>query len=281
MNGNMNTQPRAVIAEDEPLLAAALRHELAGLWPELQVQAMVPDGRAAVAAALAHRPDVLFLDIRMPGLSGLDAAQAVLEDWPDDAGLPPLIVFVTAHDQHALAAFEHAAIDYVLKPVEPQRLARTCERLQAALVQRVAQTSAQRSGSVGAALAPLRALLQERLDQAAAPFESTEPLRVLQAGIGNTLHMVPVAEVIYLEAADKYVRVVTANGEHLLRSSLRELLPRLPAGQFWQVHRSTVVRAEAIATVTRSENGKLTLALRGCADKLAVSRLYACRFKAM
>jgi DNA-binding LytR/AlgR family response regulator len=277
----MSPQPRAVIAEDEPLLAAALRHELAGLWPELQVLALVPDGHAAVAAALSQQPDVLFLDIRMPGLSGLDAAQAVLEDWPDDAGLPPLIVFVTAHDQHALAAFEHAAIDYVLKPVEPQRLARTCERLKAALTQRAAPKSAASPGGVEAALAPLRALLQERFEQALTSFESTEPLRVLQAGVGNTLHMVPVAEVIYLEAADKYVRVVTACGEHLLRSSLRELLPRLPADQFWQVHRSTVVRAEAIATVTRSDNGKLTLALRGCADKLAVSRLYAHRFKAM
>lgn len=277
----MSTQPRAVIAEDEPLLAAALRHELAGLWPELQVLALVPDGHAAVAAALSQQPDVLFLDIRMPGLSGLDAAQAVLEDWPDDAGLPPLIVFVTAHDQHALAAFEHAAIDYVLKPVEPQRLARTCERLKAALAQRAAPKSAASPGGVEAALAPLRALLQERFDQALTSFESTEPLRVLQAGVGHTLHMVPVAEVIYLEAADKYVRVVTGSGEHLLRSSLRELLPRLPADQFWQVHRSTVVRAEAIATVTRSDNGKLTLALRGCADKLAVSRLYAHRFKAM
>lgn len=277
----MNAPPRAVIAEDEPLLAAALRHELAGLWPELQVLALAPDGHAAVAAALTQQPDVLFLDIRMPGLSGLDAAQAVLEDWPDDAGLPPLIVFVTAHDQHALAAFEHAAIDYVLKPVEPLRLARTCERLQAALAQRAASKPAAGPGGIEAALAPLRALLQERLDQALTSFESTEPLRVLQAGVGNTLHMVPVAEVVYLEAADKYVRVVTASGEHLLRSSLRELLPRLPADQFWQVHRSTVVRAEAIATVTRSESGKLTLALRGCPDKLAVSRLYAHRFKAM
>ncbi len=277
----MNAQPHAVIAEDEPLLAAALRHELAGLWPELEVRAMVPDGRAAVEAAWAHRPDVLFLDIRMPGMSGLDAAQAVLEDWPDDAGPPPLIVFVTAHDQHALAAFEHAAVDYVLKPVEPHRLARTCERLRSALAQRAGPKSGAHSSSIEAALAPLRALLQERTDQAAASFESAEPLRVLQAGTGNTLHMVPVAEVIYLEAADKYVRVVTAQGEHLLRSSLRELLPRLPAGVFWQVHRSTVVRADAIATVTRSENGKLTLALRGCADKLAVSRLYAHRFKAM
>lgn len=262
----------ALIAEDEPLLAASLRQELAQLWPDLQVLAEVPDGQSAVQMTLSQQPQIVFLDIRMPGLNGLEAAQAIAEDWPGDALPCPLVVFVTAYDQHALDAFEHAAMDYVLKPVQTVRLQRTCQRLQDEL--------ARRRGSQDASeplLAQLRALIQSDAREAPMPL----PLRVLQASQGQTLHMVPVDEVIYFEAADKYVRVVTAQSEHLLRMSLKELAPRLPPDQFWQIHRSTLVRADAIATARREETGRYTLTLKGRADKLTVSRLYAHLFKAM
>ena len=267
--------PTALIAEDEALLAQALRAELAAQWPQLQVVAAAEDGEAAVDGALKLQPDVLFLDIRMPGMSGLEAAQAVIEDWPDGVPLP-LIVFVTAYDQYALQAFERAAVDYVLKPVQGERLARTCARLQGLLRQRTAGGDAT---TLGAAVDQLRALLGA-CGLAGAPA-ATAPLSMIQAGVGNTLHMVPVDEVLYFEAADKYVRVITAAQEHLIRVSLRELVPQLPAGRFWQIHRGTVVRCDAVETVTRDEAGKLHLALRGRPEWLVVSRMYAHLFRAM
>lgn len=263
----------ALIAEDEPLLAQALQAELARLWPALRFLPIAPDGESAVAAALSARPQLLFLDIRMPGLSGLDAAQAIVEDWPDGEALP-LIVFVTAYDQHAVEAFEHAAVDYVLKPAEPARLARTCERLQALLRQR------ERGDQAGGGL-PETALAQLHSLLAGANIPASAPLRMIQAGVGNTIHLLPVTEVLYFEAADKYVRVVTATRELLIRSSLRELLPQLDGTLFWQVHRGTVVRADAIASALRDDSGRLQLTLAGRPEKLAVSRLYAARFKAM
>jgi DNA-binding LytR/AlgR family response regulator len=264
--------PRALIAEDEPLLAESLRAELATLWPELEIVAMAGSGDAAVAEALSQRPDVAFLDIRMPGLSGLEAAEAIAEDWPD--GTPfPLLVFVTAYDQYALQAFERAAVDYLLKPVQPARLAATVRRLQSTLAGRAAAAP-----DLGDVVEHLRGLLGATAE-AAAP--AGEALRVLQVGVGNAIHMVPIDEVVYFEAADKYVRVLTATREHLIRTSLRELLPRLDAGRFWQIHRGTVVRAEAIVSAEREESGRVTLHLAGRPEKLVVSRLYAHRFKAM
>jgi DNA-binding LytR/AlgR family response regulator len=270
---------RAVIAEDEPLLAESLRSELAALWPELEVVAMANNGEAAVNEALARRPDVVFLDIRMPGMSGLEAAEALAEDWPDGAAFP-LLVFVTAYDQYALQAFERAAVDYVLKPVQPARLAATVQRLQAALSAKAATPPASELGDV---VERLRGLLGPMAggSGAAGAGTSAEPLRVIQVGVGNAIHMVPIDEVLFFEAADKYVRVVTASREHLIRTSLRELLPRLDASRFWQIHRGTVVRAESIASAERDESGHVTLKLQGRADKLVVSRLYAHRFKAM
>jgi len=263
----------ALIAEDEPLLAAHLKAELAHLWPALSVVATVGHGEAAVQKALELRPQILFLDIRMPGLSGLEAAHALAEDWPE--GEPfPLVVFVTAHDQYALEAFDRAAVDYVLKPVSPDRLAQTCARLQAALQQR--QQPQPGDGAMDTALAQLRSLLG-----ATAPNMQGPKLSVIQAGVGAAIHMVKVDDVLYFEAADKYVRLVTAEREHLIRISLRELLPQLDMQRFWQIHRGTVVRADAIATAVRDEAGKITLTLRGHADKLGVSRLYAHLFKAM
>ena len=260
--------PHALIAEDEPLLAAGLRADLAALWPELQVLATVGDGLQAASQALALQPEVCFFDIRMPGCTGLEAAQAMAEDWPE--GVPfPLLVFVTAYDDYALQAFEAQAVDYLVKPVDRQRLAGCVARLQARLAARVAPAQ-----GIEQALAQLRGLLG-----AAAP---TAPrLAVIQAQVGNLVHLVPVEEVIYFEAADKYVRVVTAGREHLIRSSLRELLPQLDTQQFWQVHRRTVVQARCIASARREESGKVTLQLRGRPETLTASRLYAYLFKGM
>ncbi len=264
----------ALIAEDETLLAEHLRAELARLWPELQVGGIAPHGAAAVEMALAQRPDIVFLDIRMPGMSGLEAAEAIGEEWPEGQ-TPPLLVFVTAYDQYALQAFERAAVDYVLKPVQPERLAQTVARLRDALQRRASPAA----GSAEAALAQLRALLGA--PGLGAPATAAARLTVIQAGQGAAVHLVPVNEVIYFEAADKYVRVITAEREHLIRTSLRELLPQLDPERFWQVHRGTVVRCDAIATALRDEAGKVTLTLRGHDDRLTVSRLYAHRFKPM
>ena len=266
----------ALIAEDEPLLAADLQAELARLWPALRVVANVGHGAAAVEEALARRPDVVFLDIRMPGMNGLEAAQALAEDWPAETPLP-LIVFVTAYDQYALQAFEHAAVDYVLKPVQPERLAQTCARAQAALNARREAAGTGTPAALEATLAQLRGLLgTPGLSAPAAPL-----LTVIQASVGAAIHMVPVGEVLYFEAADKYVRVITTQREYLIRTSLRELLPQLDTQRFWQIHRGTVVRADAIATALRDESGKVHLTLRGHPDKLVASRLYAHLFKAM
>ena len=284
------TAPRCLIAEDEPLLAQGLRAELAALWPELQVAALVGDGLAAIEQALALQPDVCFFDIRMPGCTGLEAAQALAEDWPADSDPPaahasgsapfPLLVFVTAYDDYALQAFETQAVDYLVKPVERVRLAACVARLQARLKARLAERRADVAPAAGtelqAAVTQLRALL------GAAPAGAAPPrLEVIQAQVGNLVHLVPVNEVLYFEAADKYVRVITAQREHLVRASLKELLPQLDPGVFWQVHRGTVVQARAVVTARREESGKVTLTLRGRPETLTASRLYAHLFKGM
>ena len=261
--------PTALIAEDEPLLAQALQAELARAWPELRIIASVGDGAAAVQAALEHRPDVLFFDIRMPGQGGLDAAAELADAWPADAPFPAL-VFVTAYDQYAVQAFDAQAIDYVLKPVQPARLLKTVEKVRGTLAQR-----ATRADGLDTALGQLRQLLQ------GAPAAPQPQLKVIQASVGNSIRLVPIEDVVYFEAADKYVRVICADGELLIRTPLKELLPQLDPQSFWQVHRGTVVRATAVESVHRDEAGKLHLALRGRKERLAVSRLYAQLFKAM
>ncbi|MGE4240762.1 LytR/AlgR family response regulator transcription factor [Ramlibacter sp.] len=266
--------PTALIAEDEPLLAQALQAELARAFPEMQVVAIVGDGRSAVAEALARLPDVLFLDIRMPGQSGMDAAAEIADEWPASRPFPAL-VFVTAYDQYAVQAFEAQAVDYLLKPVQPERLEKTVQRVKACLASREA-------GSVDDTLEKLRHLLGATpVSPSTAAAPAARPLEVLQVGVGNSIRMVSIEDVLYFEAADKYVRVLTEGHEYLLRTPLKELLPQLDAQAFWQIHRGTIVRATAIDAVSRDEAGKLHLALRGRAEKLAVSRLYAHRFKAM
>ena len=266
----------ALIAEDEPLLAQALATELARAWPELRIVASVGDGASAVTQALALQPDVLLFDIRMPGLNGLDAACELAEAWPHDRAFPAL-VFVTAYDEYAVQAFEAQAVDYVLKPVQAARLEKTVAKLRQALVTRAAQATP----TLDATLAQLRHLLAADAAPAHTAGRGRMPLTVIQAGVGEGIRMVPVAEVLVFEAADKYVRVLTAGHEYLIRTSLRELLPQLDEHVFWQVHRGTVVRAEAIESVLRDAAGRATLTLRGRADKVPVSRLYAHRFKAM
>ncbi len=274
--------PTALIAEDEPLLAAALKAELASAWPELNIVASVGNGLAAVEQALALRPDVVFLDIRMPGMTGLEAAAELADEWPaGEGGAPPFpaLVFVTAYDEYALQAFEAQAMDYVLKPVQAGRLMRTVARLQAALAQRPEHTptSASPATAMDTTLAQLRALLASP-----GPAPAGERLQVIQASVGNSIRMVPVGEVVVFEAADKYVRVLTESGEYLIRTALKDLLPQLDPAVFWQVHRSTVVRADAIHSVQRDEAGRTRLSLRARnGEQFAVSRVYAQRFRAM
>jgi DNA-binding LytR/AlgR family response regulator len=266
--------PIALIAEDEPLLAAHLQKELGKVWPELVIGATVADGASAAQQALELKPDVCFLDIRMPGASGLEAAQAMAEDWPDDVPFP-LLVFVTAYNQYAVQAFDAQAVDYLIQPLDAQRLAASVARLRKRLADRAPQSALQES------VDQLRALLG-----AAPAMNSTErppasKLEVIQASVGSMVHMVPIDDVLYFEAADKYVRVITAEREYLIRIALRELLPQLDPQQFWQVHRGLVVRARAIATAQRDDSGKVFLALRGRPERLTASRLYAHLFKGM
>ena len=262
------TAPRALIAEDEPILAAALAQALARLWPALQIVATVGNGVAAVDQTLALQPDLLFLDIRMPGRSGLEAAEVLAEDWPDSQRFP-LVVFVTAYDDYALQAFEHAAADYVLKPVSDARLAKTVARLQA----RLALPDA-RGDALEQVLGQLRALAP-----AAAP--AAERLTMIRAAVGNQIRLIRVADVIYFEATDKYVNVVTADSESLIRMSLRELLDQLDPARFWQIHRATVVSIDHVAAAVRDDSGRLRLSLRDRTETLPVSRVFAHLFRQM
>ena len=278
--------PTALIAEDEPLLAAALKAELARAWPELQIVASVGDGASAVEQALALKPDALFFDVRMPGMSGLDAAAELADAWDEAAGPFPALAFVTAYDHYAVQAFETQAVDYVLKPVQPGRLEKTVQKMRLALASQAreaTETIANDASGLNATADQLRHLLAALQPGAAPALQGyLRQLQVSPAGAGaGTIRMVPVGDVLFLQAADKYVRVVTAAGEHLVRTPLKDLLPQLDPQQFWQIHRGTVVRADATDTVQRDDAGKLHLTLRGCPERLAVSRLYAHLFKAL
>jgi DNA-binding LytR/AlgR family response regulator len=259
---------RALIAEDEPVLAAMLAGALQRAWPELQIVATAPNGVAAVEQALALRPDVLFLDIRMPGKTGLEAAQELAEEWPDGAAFP-LLVFVTAYDEYAIAAFEQAAVDYVQKPVSEARLAKTVARLRERLEK-------PRGEGLDTVLTQLRALAAP-----AAGGAPAERLTMIRAAVGNAVRLIPVDDVLYFEATDKYVNVVTAEGEALIRTPLKELLPGLDAQRFWQIHRGTVVNIRQVTAALRDEAGKLRLALKGRRETLPVSRVYAHLFRQM
>jgi DNA-binding LytR/AlgR family response regulator len=248
---------KAIVADDEPLLAASLEAALGEAWPELEIAGLAANGNEAVELAQALRPDVAFLDIQMPGLTGLEAAAEIADRMGDSA---PAIVFVTAYDEFATRAFELAAVDYVLKPVAQERLARTVARLK--VTQRRFEELARQLRSLGA-LAP-----------------RGQPLKQVMAGSGNAVRIIPIGEVCYFQAADKYTTVVTTAGEELIRTSLKELAPQLPEG-FQQVHRGTIVNMQEVAAATRDEGGRVTLRLRRRKEMLAVSRIYAELFRAM
>ncbi|MFN7137106.1 MAG: LytR/AlgR family response regulator transcription factor [Thermomonas sp.] len=253
--------PTCVVAEDESLLRQALVAELQRAWPGLQVLAECEDGASTVEALAEHQPDVAFLDIRMPGLTGLEVAAIAAEASPRTR-----IVFVTAYDQYAIDAFERGAIDYLLKPVKPERLDATVARLQV------------RDGQPDAAtLAALLGQLSALPRQADAP----EPLTWLTASAGRETRLVLVDDVLYFQADQKYTTVVTADGEALLRSSLRELLPRLDPRTFKQIHRSTIVNLKAIAGIVRDDSGRGTVRLKQRAETLTVSQPFMALFKHM
>ncbi|WP_087721494.1 LytR/AlgR family response regulator transcription factor [Pandoraea sp. PE-S2T-3] len=286
------TSPVALIAEDEPLLADALRAMLAQAWPDLHVLPVAPDGTAAIAAIAQEQPDVVFLDIAMPGATGLDVARACAR-----LTRAPQIVFVTAFDRFALDAFDAAAIDYLLKPVEPDRLARTVARLRERL-------AAPKHDTLSQLLATLRTHLEDEaapggavngtngahgangasgsksVTVASAPAAG-EYLRFVRASVGDEIRIVPVEEVCFFEAADKYVVVATVDGDLLIRTSLRELLPQLDPSRFWQVHRSTVVNVAEVVSAQHTPLGRLTLKLKRRKDRVAVSRQYAHLFRQM
>jgi DNA-binding LytR/AlgR family response regulator len=259
---------RALIAEDEPILAAVLAQSLRRLWPELEIAGTAPNGLAAVEQALALRPDVLFMDIRMPGQTGLEAAEELAERW-DGAQPFPEVVFVTAYDDYALKAFEQAAADYVLKPVSDERLKRTVERLRVRLHDRTQAGD----GGMAQLVEQMRALLPQT--------QGPERLHVIRAAVGNMVRMIPVQDVVYFQALDKYVNVATADSEALIRLPLKELMAQLDPAQFCQVSRSSIVNMKHVASASRDEMGKLTLTLHGRADRLKVSPLFAHLFRQM
>jgi DNA-binding LytR/AlgR family response regulator len=252
---------RALIAEDEPLLARELQSLLAQAWPELEVAALAPNGIEALAAAERLLPDVAFLDIRMPGLDGLELAAELADRLGDRV---PAIVFVTAHDEYALRAFERAAVDYLLKPVSAGRLAQCVARL---------KTRLEKPRNVGDLVSQLQKLLVKE--------PKSEPLSVIRAGSGNAVRMIPLEDVCYFQAADKYTTVVTREGEALIRTSLKDLLAQLPAGRFQQIHRGTVVNMAEVAAALRDDAGRVSLGLRRRKETLPVSRIYADLFRQM
>jgi DNA-binding LytR/AlgR family response regulator len=245
---------KAIIADDEPNLAEDLRRRIARLWPELEIAAVLHDGVAAQQALATFSPDIAFLDIQMPGMTGLEVAQAAAENCR--------IVFVTAYDEHAVAAFEQAAVDYVLKPASDERLARCVERLRK---NEIIDSSA--------LLARLSTLLHENGKPA--------PLRWIRAQLGQSVRMVAVEEVCYFQSDDKYTSVLTRDAELLLRTPIRELIEQLDPAEFWQVHRGTVVNVRQIAAAHHTALGKVTLSLRERKETLSVSRSYAHLFRQM
>jgi DNA-binding LytR/AlgR family response regulator len=248
----------AVIADDEPLLRAQLADSLAALWPELRIVGEAAHGDEAVQLVAQHRPDIVFLDIEMPGANGLQAAAQI-------KGLAHL-VFITAYHQYAVEAFERGAIDYVLKPASEGRLRETVERLKGRLGQPV----------------PAAEAMQAVLTQVAAALgkpESTR-LRWIQASVGAQIRLIPVGDVLFFQSDLKYTRVVIREGESLIRKPLKELLDELDPALFWQVHRATIVNSEAIAHVVR-EDDRMAIVLKNHPARIEVSRTFAHRFKSM
>ena len=247
--------PTAIIAEDENILRTQLEAKLKKLWPELEVLASVEDGAAALEALEDRAPDFMFLDIQMPEMTGVEVARHV-------AGRSH-VVFVTAYDQYAIQAFETGAVDYILKPATDDRLAVTIERLK----QKLASPPPDLSAIVAQITGKLRG--------------EKEQLKWIKATIGQHLRLIPVAEVLFFQSDEKYTRVVTAEAEALIKTPIRELMDGLDPEQFWQIHRSTLVNADAIASVARDFRGQAHVKIKGKPDTLVVSRIYSNLFKQM
>ena len=263
---------RAVIADDERLMREQLRARLAEVWPELQIVAEARNGLEAVEMVQQHRPDLVFLDIRMPGLTGVDAARQIAQMEVDDDESLPEIVFITAYDQYAVEAFEQGVADYVLKPAERDRLQVTVGRIRKRLATR------------GTAEADGGPPMQQLLHQLAArlnPNQAPRYLEWIQATVGQAIQMIPVAEVLFFISDEKYTRVQTAQLEALIRKPIKELIDELDPHQFWQIHRSTLVNVKAIAGVTRDFRGRQIVGVKGHGEKLEVSRSYTHLFKGM
>jgi len=285
MNLQSQTPARAVIADDERLMRDQLRARLAQVWPSLEIVAEAKNGLEAIEAVRVHQPDVIFLDIRMPGLTGVEAAKEIAQlDVGDDALLPEM-VFITAYDQYALDAFEQGAVDYVLKPAEPERLRVTAERLQKRLMQRAGDgqdtelpATANDAGNSGGA-----ASVQQLLHVLSAQLKGqpVQYLSWLQASVGQSIQMVAVADVLFCVSDDKYTRVQTLKQEFLIRKPIKELVDELDPKVFWQIHRSTLVNVNAIAGIQRDERGRQEVLIKGRADKLAVSRSASQLFRGM
>jgi len=254
--------PKCIVAEDEKLLAAALQRELAQAWPDLDIVAVCEDGGEALDAIATHRPDVAFLDIRMPGLTGMEVAAAAA-----DASPTTLVVFVTAYDQYAVDAFERGAVDYLLKPVVADRLVQTVRRLRSRLAE--AERHSRRTGDLAKDLIG-------RFDE-----PTDEPLTWITAGAGKATRLILVDDVIYFRADNKYTLVATAEGDALLTRPIRDLLRQLDARSFRQIHRSTIVNLRQVASVERDDSGKGCLRLRGRPETLSVSQPFMAIFRAM
>jgi DNA-binding LytR/AlgR family response regulator len=251
--------PTAVVADDERLMRENVIGRLKEAWPELSIVGEAGNGREAVAMVRSLEPDIVFLDINMPGMDGIQAAQAL-------AGQAH-VVFITAHDQYAISAFEHGAVDYLLKPAEPERVALTCQRLRARLKQEPE------------AMTDLLAQLSQRLGTG--ELKPREYLRWVQASVGASIRMIPTSDILFFRAEDKYTRVQTQRFEALIRKPIKELIEELDPAEFWQIHRATVVRVDAVEQVSRSLRGHQVVHVKGSEERLEVSRSFNHLFKQM
>ena len=251
--------PSAVVADDERLMREQIIARLKEAWPELSIVGEASNGNEAIALVQSEEPDIVFLDIRMPGMDGIQAAQAL-------AGRVH-VVFVTAHDQYAISAFEHGAVDYLLKPPDAERVALTCQRLRARLKQEPDPMN------------DLLAQLSQRLGTSG--LKPREYMRWVQASVGANIRMIPTSDILFFRAEDKYTRVQTPGFEALIRKPIKDLLDELDPDEFWQIHRSTVVRVDAIEQVSRDFRGRQIVHVKGSSEKLEVSRTFNHLFKQM
>ncbi|MDZ4360083.1 MAG: LytTR family DNA-binding domain-containing protein [Variovorax sp.] len=278
--GTAHPAPRALIADDERLLREQLRARLAEVWPELQIVAEAKNGTEAVALTEQHHPELVFLDIRMPGMTGVEAARAIAQ-LPTDDDTPDAwpgceVVFITAYDQYAIEAFEQGVVDYVLKPAERERLMVTVERIKKRLAQRSSSDTDASDDLPPAGMQQLLQKLATRMGPTKAPT-----LRWIQATVGQSIQMIPVEEVLFFISDEKYTRVQTATVEALIRKPIKELIDELDADLFWQIHRSTLVNTKFIAGVSRDLRGRQLVSVKGHPEKLEVSRSFTGLFKGM